>query len=53
MSENNTNVPKIRFPGFTDGWERHSLSNVGDFERISVDPQATPDKSFVEYSMPS
>lgn len=53
MSENSTNVPKIRFPGFTNAWEQHSLSKVGDFVRTSVDPQATPNDSFVEYSMPS
>jgi type I restriction enzyme, S subunit len=28
MSENNTNVPKIRFPGFTDTWEQRKLSEV-------------------------
>lgn len=53
MSENNKSVPKIRFPGFTNAWEQHSLSKVGDFVRTSVDPQATPNDSFVEYSMPS
>lgn len=45
--------PKRRFAGFTQAWEEHSLSNVGDFVRTIVDPQATPDDSFVEYSMPS
>ncbi|MGG3925909.1 restriction endonuclease subunit S [Metabacillus fastidiosus] len=47
------NVPEIRFAGFTDDWEQHSLSKVGEFVRTSIDPQATPDDSFVEYSMPS
>ncbi|MFP3420933.1 restriction endonuclease subunit S [Bacillus sp. SIMBA_154] len=47
------NVPEIRFAGFADAWEQHSLSKVGDFVRTSVDPQATPRASFVEYSMPS
>ncbi|QNP15766.1 restriction endonuclease subunit S [Bacillus pumilus] len=47
------NVPEIRFAGFADAWEQHSLSKVGDFVRTSVDPQATPHASFVEYSMPS
>ncbi|MCY8309412.1 restriction endonuclease subunit S [Bacillus vallismortis] len=47
------NVPEIRFAGFADAWEQHSLSKVGDFVRASVDPQATPHASFVEYSMPS
>lgn len=28
MSENNTNVPKIRFPGFTDAWEQRKLGDV-------------------------
>jgi len=30
MSENNINVPKIRFPGFTDAWEQRVMSNVKD-----------------------
>jgi type I restriction enzyme, S subunit len=30
MSENNTNVPKIRFPGFTDAWEQRLMSDVKD-----------------------
>lgn len=47
------NVPEIRFAGFADAWEQHSLSKVGDFVRTSVDPQATPHAIFVEYSMPS
>jgi len=28
MSENNINVPKIRFPGFTDAWEQRKLGEV-------------------------
>ncbi|WP_353948719.1 restriction endonuclease subunit S [Sporolactobacillus sp. Y61] len=28
MSENNTNVPKIRFPGFTGDWKQRKLSEV-------------------------
>jgi len=46
-------LPKRRFAGFTQAWEEHSLSKVGDFVRTIVDPQATPEDSFVEYSMPS
>ncbi|MER3113873.1 restriction endonuclease subunit S [Bacillus altitudinis] len=53
MSDKITRLPQIRFAGFTDGWEQHSLSKVGNFLRTSVDPQATPRASFVEYSMPS
>lgn len=30
MSENNTNVPKIRFPGFTDAWEQRRLGEVAE-----------------------
>ncbi|MGN7378464.1 restriction endonuclease subunit S [Bacillus altitudinis] len=53
MSDKITRLPQIRFAGFTDDWEQHSLSKVGDFLRTSVDPQATPCASFIEYSMPS
>ncbi|WP_018213513.1 restriction endonuclease subunit S [Desulfitobacterium hafniense] len=28
MSENKENVPKIRFPGFTDAWERRRLDDL-------------------------
>ena len=28
MSENNTNIPKIRFPGFTDAWEQQELKEI-------------------------
>ncbi|MBP3039719.1 restriction endonuclease subunit S [Bacillaceae bacterium Marseille-Q3522] len=30
MSENNTNVPKIRFPGFTDAWEQRRVGELAD-----------------------
>jgi type I restriction enzyme S subunit len=33
MSENNTNVPKIRFPGFTDDWKQRELGKVVDVVR--------------------
>ncbi|WP_018664262.1 restriction endonuclease subunit S [Heyndrickxia acidiproducens] len=29
MSEHNTNVPKLRFPGFTDVWEQRKLGEIG------------------------
>lgn len=32
MSENNTNVPKIRFPGFTDAWEQRKVGDYYDFK---------------------
>lgn len=32
MSENNTNVPKIRFPGFTDIWEQSRVGDYYDFK---------------------
>lgn len=55
MTEQKKLVPKRRFKEYqnTDAWEQHYLSEVGNFLRTSVDPQATPDDSFVEYSMPS
>ena len=30
MSEHNKNVPKIRFPGFTDAWEQRRLSTISN-----------------------
>lgn len=28
MSENNTNIPKIRFPGFIDAWKQHKALDI-------------------------
>ena len=33
MSENKENVPKLRFPGFTDPWEQRKFSEVLSFLR--------------------
>ncbi|MCQ2011299.1 restriction endonuclease subunit S [Sporolactobacillus sp. STSJ-5] len=30
MSENNENIPKLRFPGFTDAWEQRKLGEVSE-----------------------
>lgn len=30
MSDNNTNIPKIRFPGFTDAWEQRKLGEISE-----------------------
>lgn len=32
MSENNTNKPKIRFPGFTDTWEQRKVGEFYNFK---------------------
>ncbi|WP_333861445.1 restriction endonuclease subunit S [Clostridium sp.] len=32
MDKNKTNVPKIRFPGFTDPWEQRKLGEIGEFK---------------------
>ncbi|EER75188.1 restriction endonuclease subunit S [Weissella paramesenteroides] len=45
--------PKLRFKGFTDDWEKRRLKSMGDFRRVSVDPQKTPNTLFTEYSMPA
>lgn len=29
MSDNKENVPKLRFPGFTDAWERRRVTELG------------------------
>ncbi|MEG6521523.1 restriction endonuclease subunit S [Desulfotomaculum sp. 1211_IL3151] len=31
MNENKENVPKIRFPGFTDAWEQRRLGELAEF----------------------
>jgi type I restriction enzyme S subunit len=31
MSEHNINIPKIRFPGFIDAWEKRRLVDVADY----------------------
>lgn len=33
MSEKKENVPKIRFPGFTDAWEERELGELADFTK--------------------
>ncbi|GAA4080511.1 restriction endonuclease subunit S [Amphibacillus indicireducens] len=33
MSENNTNIPKLRFPGFTEAWEQRRLGELADIVR--------------------
>ncbi|RYL88097.1 restriction endonuclease subunit S [Sporolactobacillus sp. THM19-2] len=40
MSENNTNVPKIRFPGFTGAWKQRKL---GDVTNVFDGTHQTPD----------
>lgn len=39
MSENKTNVPKIRFPGFTDPWEQRKWEDTVDISTNMVDPE--------------
>ena len=47
MSENSTNVPKIRFPGFTDAWELRKLKNVANYIRGSF-PQPYTNSDFYD-----
>jgi len=42
MSENNENIPKIRFPGFTDAWEQRKL---GDYTKLITKGTTPKDKS--------
>jgi len=44
MSENNTNVPKIRFPGFTDAWEQRSVSDFAEVAFGGGTPKTSVDK---------
>ena len=46
-------VPQLRFNGYSDAWEERKLGDLGDILRKSIDPQLTPSREFVEYSMPS
>lgn len=51
--KNGAKVPELRFAGFADDWEERKLGDLGDILRKSIDPQLTPSREFVEYSMPS
>ena len=53
MKDNQAKYPQLRFKGFTDPWEQRKLGDLGDILRKSIDPQLTPSREFVEYSMPS
>ncbi|CUX22783.1 restriction endonuclease subunit S [Clostridium sp. C105KSO13] len=35
MSENEENVPKIRFPGFSDAWEQRKLGDIADVTKLA------------------
>ena len=35
MSENKENVPKLRFPGFTDPWEQRKASEIAEYSKGS------------------
>ena len=35
MSENKENVPRMRFPGFTDAWEQRRLGELAEFSKGS------------------
>ncbi|MCG4281456.1 restriction endonuclease subunit S [Lacticaseibacillus saniviri] len=51
--KNGSKFPQLRFAGFADAWEQRELGDLGDILRKSIDPQLTPSREFVEYSMPS
>ncbi|KWU39343.1 hypothetical protein AV935_11575 [Levilactobacillus brevis] len=51
--KNGSKFPQLRFAGFADAWEQRKLGDLGDILRKSIDPQLTPSREFVEYSMPS
>ncbi|OAD64011.1 hypothetical protein A7K95_06930 [Pediococcus parvulus] len=53
MNAKQAKYPQLRFKGFTDPWEQRKLGDLGDILRKSIDPQLTPSREFVEYSMPS
>ena len=35
MKKNTANVPKLRFPGFTDDWEQRKLGEIATFAKGS------------------
>lgn len=41
------------FQYFTDTWEKRQLGEIGQFIRLSVNPQESPNDIFREYSMPA
>ena len=51
--KNGENVPKFRFSGFTGDWEQRKLGDLCDQLTIMINPQATPNKHYLEYSMPA
>ncbi|MCH5463327.1 restriction endonuclease subunit S [Lactobacillus sp. LC28-10] len=53
MKDKQAKYPQLRFKGFTDPWAQRKLGDLGDILRKSIDPQLTPSREFVEYSMPS
>ena len=50
---NSKKAPEIRFKGFTDDWEQRKLGDLCDQLTIMINPQATPNKHYLEYSMPA
>ena len=51
--KNGQNNPELRFKGYTDAWEKRQLGEIGQFIRLSVNPQESPNDIFREYSMPA
>ena len=35
MDKSKANVPKIRFPGFTDPWKQHKLGDISDVTKLA------------------
>lgn len=46
-------APKLRFPGFTNPWEKQKLGKHCGQLTATLNPQDTPEKLFAEYSMPA
>ncbi|MEH6541332.1 restriction endonuclease subunit S [Halopseudomonas sp.] len=42
-----------RLPGFSDKWEMKRLGDVASLNRFNIIPFATPDKTFVHFSLPA
>ncbi len=51
--EEKRKIPELRFPGFTDDWEKRKLGECCEQLTATIDPQQTPNKIFKEYSMPA
>lgn len=42
-----------RLPGFTRSWDRRRLGEIAGLSKATIDPAASPDSTFVHFSLPA